>query len=472
MDFGLDRAPLLLEEPVFVLTCARSGSTLLRKILDSHDDLACPSETNVTLICASIWDTWTVLDPECSPSALTEEARLHIRSSVNAIYRPYLTRRGKTRWCDKSLGSGMTADKLVQIYENAKFICLYRHAMDVINSGLEATPFGLRGFGFESYSDSPNSITGLASYWTDHMGKIVEFEESHPSMCFRVYYEQLVTEPERVADDIFRFIGVPPSWGITRQALSITDEPGQFEFGDHKIHATKRITDASVGRGMRLPPTLIAPGQRSTMNQVLTQLGYTAVDREWEMSTVPPVLLAPSPRQPSAAGASADDEPGGSNTSDPGGAYGHPAENSDVETRILGFHELDCELKRRIGQNLKTLPEALARWNAMAIVAYSLEQSRIAAAWRFDRESGEADSDVDEVDFQSLDVEWVFTGEIDVWRLVLAGRENLASAVLRGSVRHLARDLAVGAPMSQAANRAIPALAHVLGFGPSLEYRD
>jgi Sulfotransferase family len=475
-DRGLDTTTLFLDEPVFILTCARSGSTLLRAILDSHDDLACPSETNVAMICAHLWDTWMLLDPECSPSALTAEARLQIRSSVNAIYRPYLTRRGKTRWCDKSLGSDIAVGKLAQIYENAKFICLYRHAMDMINSGLEATPFGLQGFGFESYGDSPNSVAALAGYWTDHTRTILEFEESHPSVCFRVYYEQLVMEPERVADDIFRFIGVPPSRGITRQALTRRDEPGQFEFGDHKIYAAKAITDASVGRGMRLPPILIAPDQRSAMNQVLTQLGYTAVDRVWEMSTVPPVLLAPRPRQPSAADASADEEPHCSGTSDAGGACGHPDENPDEEARMLGFHELDCELKCRIGQNLKTLPEALARWNTMAIIAYSLKQSRIAVAWRFDRERGEADSDIDDVDFQSLDVEWAFTGEIDSWRLVLAGTENLASSVVRGSVRLLTRDLAAGTPsqmgMAQAANRAIPALAHVLGFGPSPEYRD
>jgi hypothetical protein len=33
--------------PIFVLTVARSGSTLLRFILDSHPDLACPPETNI-----------------------------------------------------------------------------------------------------------------------------------------------------------------------------------------------------------------------------------------------------------------------------------------------------------------------------------------------------------------------------------------------------------------------------------------
>ena len=105
MDNGLETAPPLLDEPVFILTCARSGSTLLRMILDSHDDLACPTETNIAMVCAQLWDTWMFLDPECSPSALTEEAPTAYSFGGYLIYQGYLTRRGKARWCDKSLES-------------------------------------------------------------------------------------------------------------------------------------------------------------------------------------------------------------------------------------------------------------------------------------------------------------------------------------------------------------------------------
>ena len=45
---------LRLGEPVGVLTCARSGSTLLRFILDSHPELACPPETGVVDLCTKI----------------------------------------------------------------------------------------------------------------------------------------------------------------------------------------------------------------------------------------------------------------------------------------------------------------------------------------------------------------------------------------------------------------------------------
>ena len=35
------------DDPVFVLCAGRSGSTLLRFLLDAHPDLACPPETRL-----------------------------------------------------------------------------------------------------------------------------------------------------------------------------------------------------------------------------------------------------------------------------------------------------------------------------------------------------------------------------------------------------------------------------------------
>jgi hypothetical protein len=41
-------------DPLFVLCMARSGSTLLRFLLDAHPDLACPPETNLWMVCEKL----------------------------------------------------------------------------------------------------------------------------------------------------------------------------------------------------------------------------------------------------------------------------------------------------------------------------------------------------------------------------------------------------------------------------------
>ena len=49
-------------------------------------------------------------------------------------------------------------------------MCLYRHPMDVIASGVEACPWGLNGYGFDPYiATTPgNSVMALASFWADN----------------------------------------------------------------------------------------------------------------------------------------------------------------------------------------------------------------------------------------------------------------------------------------------------------------
>jgi hypothetical protein len=62
--------PATCESPVFVLTASRSGSTLLRFILDSHHDLACPPETSGAAAAALLTRTWDILDKAASDTTL------------------------------------------------------------------------------------------------------------------------------------------------------------------------------------------------------------------------------------------------------------------------------------------------------------------------------------------------------------------------------------------------------------------
>src|SRR5580658_10020189 len=48
--------------PVFVLCNGRSGSTLLRFILDAHPELACPPETNLPTLCVQLATVWSLIE--------------------------------------------------------------------------------------------------------------------------------------------------------------------------------------------------------------------------------------------------------------------------------------------------------------------------------------------------------------------------------------------------------------------------
>jgi hypothetical protein len=282
------------EPPVFVLCNARSGSTLLRFLLDAHPDLACPPETNLPALCAQLATVWSLIegaplspDRGSEPPEVPDAAIDGIRHTVELMTSSYLGRRASTRFCDKSLGTARYAELLLRVYPEAKFLCLYRHPMDMIASGIEACPWGLTGYGFDSYiAGSPgNIVLALARYWADHTGAILAAEERFPQSCHRVRYEDLVTDPERTADEMFKFIGVPSAPDVTTRCFS--DERERTGPADFKIWHTSQIRSDSIGRGWTIPVTRIPSQITDQLNELAEKLGYRQVDGGWGTTSAP-----------------------------------------------------------------------------------------------------------------------------------------------------------------------------------------
>src|SRR5215472_16946121 len=218
-NIGSDDAGYSFFDPVFVLCNGRSGSTLLRFLLDAHPDLACPPETNLPGLCVQLATVWSLIEGAPlsanrgdEPPIIPDAAIAGIRATLDRMVGSYLERRGKKRYCDKSLGTARFAELLLRVYPDARFLCLYRHPMDVIASGVEACPWGLNGYGFYPYiATTPgNAVWALARFWVDSVSATLAAEEKFPASCHRVRYEDLVADPEATAGGIFEFLGVPP----------------------------------------------------------------------------------------------------------------------------------------------------------------------------------------------------------------------------------------------------------------------
>jgi protein-tyrosine sulfotransferase len=280
------------QAPVIVLTMARSGSTLLRFILDSHPELACPPETSLGSACYMMARLWDLLEP--SPQSVQEGVRPHlvpaslpdpavasIRALLDEVYGRYLARHHKQRWCDKSLDNTGIAALLADIYPEAQFICLYRHCMDVIVSATEACPWGLTGYGFEQYTAGTqgNNVAAIAMCWLDRTRPIIEFQDTHPDRCHGIRYEDLVSAPEEVVQSLFDFLGVRRVPGITADCFAAGHEirgPG-----DHKIWFTDSVSRQSLGQGIRVPVGALPPDMLAQVNQTLARLDYRQVDDQW-----------------------------------------------------------------------------------------------------------------------------------------------------------------------------------------------
>jgi Sulfotransferase family len=435
---------LVLDEPVIVLTAARSGSTLLRRLLDAHPDLACPPETNLLRLCESFGALWAVTDPQSSDGDLSDAASESIRCSVEAVFGAYLRRRRKRRWCEKSLGSVQAIEPFLSLYPKAKFICLYRHCMDMIDSGLEATPWGLAGYGFDEFGVRfpGNSIVALAGYWSELTSGQLDFEEEHPDRCHRLYYEELVSDPERICQEMFSFIGVRHVAGLADRCLAA--ESDQAAPGDHKIMATSRISRDSVGRGTRIPASRLPPGQLQMINSLLARLGYAVVDDEWANCVLPPVVL---PRCPASRGTSGQAR----------------------RAVMMDLEELDEVIRTRAGGRLGIqvtdgLMRAVGPGMRAGIVAYHGDGTDAARYWEFDFGRAEVRTG-DYAGCEELTADWLLTGHASTWRAVLAGAVNLATCIRARDLRYItfaAADQEEDSIQQRLASDRIKAMSHLL----------
>lgn len=269
-------APPSYPAPTFIACAARSGSTLLRFLVDAHPDMACPPETDVALVARRTLLSATAL---YGPGAASDPAVLDLaRRTVEELLAPFVAAAGAARWCDKSLTNADHLGTLAAVWPDAHFVLLHRHCMDVVASAVEASPWGLTGYGLEAYAatNPSNSVAALSRYWVDRTTQLLDFESRHPDRCLRLTYEDLVADPETAMARVWALLEVDPLPDAATAAFR-APHVGTGS-GDFKIWYTDRIEPGSVGRGRRVPAHLVPAPMLDIVNRLLAQLGYEPVD--------------------------------------------------------------------------------------------------------------------------------------------------------------------------------------------------
>jgi hypothetical protein len=280
-----------------IVGAARSGTTLLRLILDSHSEIGCPAEAGIPALvdhAARVWQTVDESGTGCAPprdidepaawttaSAMPAYARDKIRRAVLAPMSYYCHRERKRMYCDKSLDSVHHLEPFSVIFPEARYILIFRQVMDTIASGLEASPWGFSAFGYAPFvqRSTDNFVAALANYWLKHVTKALAWESQHPERCARVLYEELVGDPTATTARIMAFLGVDDREDVLTPAFEATRlATGP---GDHKVRFTSGVHARSVGRGKRVPVELLPPPLLEGINARLVELGYGRLGPGW-----------------------------------------------------------------------------------------------------------------------------------------------------------------------------------------------
>jgi Sulfotransferase family len=229
-----------LSEPVVVLGFSRSGTTLLKEMLDRHPELAIPTES---YFLPQLWDRHGERpDREAFLDDLPRLARLRdwevgrddvaarlpdepsFSEAVQAIYRAYADARGKSRFGDKTPSYMQELELLERAFPGARYVHLIRDGRDAALSFLALT----RRASFNWAR--PRSVGSLAVQWKREVDGARSFGRRRLGDRYdELRYEDLVADPEGRLRDACRVLRLDYDPAM----LTYHEEPDAGALRDH-----------------------------------------------------------------------------------------------------------------------------------------------------------------------------------------------------------------------------------------------
>ena len=195
--------------PIFIGGAGRSGTTLLRVILDSHPNICCGPELKVTPHLAKTWEVFQkcnlALEPyEISQSDITQLFRKLLQDLVARK----LKKEGKRRIAEKTPGNIQCIQQLHYIFPESPLIHVIRDGRDVVCSLMTMDWINpLTGEPMEMVSD----IRKASEYWVEQMkwGAATLKNTAARKKYIELRYENLVSSPEPLLRRLFEILEEP-----------------------------------------------------------------------------------------------------------------------------------------------------------------------------------------------------------------------------------------------------------------------
>jgi sulfotransferase family protein len=282
----------------FVVARGRSGTTLLRAILDAHPDLAIPGESHFAVsfgerrreferpggfatepFLRDLLRHWGFrrweLPEQDVRAAFDETPPSNVADGIRLAFALYARSRGKPRYGDKTPGFVLHIGMLAELFPEARFVHLIRDGRDVALSYLD-TDFGVA------------TLTDAAIYWERFVraGRAAG-NALGPGRYLEVRYEDLVADVERTTVRVCEHIDLPFDPAMLRYFERSASLDG-LSHAEH--HQNISLPPTS---GLRDWRTQMAPADvalfEALAGDLLTELGY---ERATERAGVRAAALA------------------------------------------------------------------------------------------------------------------------------------------------------------------------------------
>jgi len=191
-------------DPIFIIGMPRSGSTLLEQMLASHSQVEGTRE--LFDLPHLVYQLLYAVE-ELTETTLLERVGAMPPAEVEAFARRYLERvqrhrpQGRARFIDKLPGNWCYVGLIHLLFPRAAIIDARRHPL---------------GCGFSCYKQFfargqkyTYDLRELGQFYRDYVSLMEHFDATLPGRVHRVYYEQLVADPEGELRRLLDYCGLP-----------------------------------------------------------------------------------------------------------------------------------------------------------------------------------------------------------------------------------------------------------------------
>ena len=191
----------LLEQPGFVMCTLRSGSTLLRVLLDSHSQLHCPHEIHLRYLSVNLETKW--VERSMREMELDKE-RLEYLLWDRLLQRE-LDSSGKSKLVTKTPNDVFIADRIKSCWPDAKLIFLLRHPAAIVRSRRNV----------QTEDADPAENVALIRRYCEALERA---RQTYDGVTIR--YEELTSDPEATLRRVC-------------EHLEVSFEPQMLDYGTH-----------------------------------------------------------------------------------------------------------------------------------------------------------------------------------------------------------------------------------------------
>jgi len=273
-----------VDKPILLVGTMRSGTTLLRLILDSHERLALADESGFLRAVAA---ARTIPDQHDGPGwyrrygVTDEDMNARLRAFYDGVFADWARGKGAVRWGDKTPFHINHLPVAAEVFPDAQIVGIVRHPGAVVASQLR------RGIPF---SDA-------LRHWRNQNGRLLRAagRQDLRRRLVVLRYEDLVADPEPVLRALLRFLGEPWSPDLLRHH-EVQRERGAPRLAEGGTRTGDAIDPARNARWLEE----LSAAQRRELAEVTAPLRQVFGYRETDAAPLPDgrrLLRAPELRR-------------------------------------------------------------------------------------------------------------------------------------------------------------------------------